>query len=384
MNEPEGETIRMCFRPTRHSDRLPWSGLPWSGLAARAVCAAVVVFAAGCTQLDLADEFSWPWAEPEPRTPTRMVNTWTDTVLQQPGKPGVRGFGGRIMFFEDGREKPIKVDGTLTVYAFDDADPDPNKPPEKKYLFLADQLPKHYSKSKVGHSYSFWLPWDDAGGYERQIGLVVRFEDREGKVVMSPVAHKTLPGRQPVPKAEDDPAGTISRLDESAVGHVRQVAHQEPIQPARENRARMKTTTIELTSSFAERLAAASKAQSAEGAQANTPTERTGTADLAEAPVTAESQAERSTGSSESPEEPPEPSSADSSSEPASARPSRSAHPAHSRFQAPEAAGGEPASSLLRCRPRPARWPSPLPRTPRPKQFQHSLGSTPADSSGGN
>src|SRR5262245_38063622 len=63
---------------------------------------------------------TWPFHdenEPEEGTPTRMVVTWTDTVLNQAGQKPQRGFGGRIMFYEREDKKPIVVDGQLVVYA---------------------------------------------------------------------------------------------------------------------------------------------------------------------------------------------------------------------------------------------------------------------------
>jgi len=362
----------MSARPTRQPRRVPAGTL-----LARAVCAAVLVLlaGAGCSQLDLRQ--SMPWSEPEPETPARMVDTWTDTVLWQPGKAGVRGFGGRIMFFQRDDEDPIVVDGTLTVYAFDDDDPDPDKPPAKKYIFLAEKLPGHYSESKVGHSYSFWLPWDDVGGPERQIGLITRFEDKEGKVVMSKVAHKILPGKKVTPGAEEPRnAGAISGLDYEASGTVRQVTHEEPmVASPKKSSARMKTTAIALSPSFAKRLAAASESQAESdpavkpGNQA--PEDDSSTSEEGQPPATAVSQAGRSAGSNDSRGE-------------LAADASRSARPERSRFPAQKATSDEQAYGPFRTRPRPARWPFPLPRTPRPERFRRASATTPAGESAAN
>ncbi len=320
---------------------------------------------------------SWPWSEPKPETPARMVDTWADTVLWQPGKAGVRGFGGRIMFFQEDDEEPIVVDGTLTVYAFDDDDPDPDKPPAKKYLFPAEKLPSHYSESKVGHSYSFWLPWDDIGGPERRIGLITRFEDKEGKVVMSKVAHKILPGKKVTPGAEEPRnAGAISGLDYEASGTVRQVTHEEPmVAPPKKNSARMNTTTIELTPSFARRLAAASESQAESDPAAKpgikAPDEEHGTSEGGLPPATADSQAGRSAGSNDLPGE-------------LAADASRSARPEPSRFPAQKATSDEQAYGPFRTRPRPARWPFPPRRTPRPERFRRASATTPAGESAAN
>ena len=74
------------------------------------------------------------------------------------------------------RDEPIKVDGTLTVYVFDETNRDPNNVrPDRKYVFTKEQFPSHYSKSKFGHSYSVWIPWDEAGGEQKEISMIVRF-----------------------------------------------------------------------------------------------------------------------------------------------------------------------------------------------------------------
>ncbi len=111
------------------------------------------------------------------------------------GKTGVRGFGGRVMFYTRNQKESIKVEGTLTVYAFDDSKKHfQNSNPDRKYVFLPDQLEDHYSKSDIGHSYSIWIPWDEVGGDQKQISLIARFEPKEGTTIMTESSRKLLPG----------------------------------------------------------------------------------------------------------------------------------------------------------------------------------------------
>ena len=116
------------------------------------------------------------------------------------------------MFYEGKNEDPVKVEGLLVVYAFDETDRDPaNAKPDRKYVFLPDQLPKHYSKSKLGHSYSVWLPWDQVGGMQKDISLIVRFEPKEGPVSLSARNRGAgaIAGHAPAQKRQaafDDPA----------------------------------------------------------------------------------------------------------------------------------------------------------------------------------
>jgi len=150
----------------------------------------------GCAPLDF-HKMRFPWQDkPDDfQSPERVVAFWTDTVLHQPNQPAIRGFGGRVFFYGDADSKPIEVDGTLSIYAFDAEQVDPDRQrPEKKFVFPADQLQAHLSQAALGPSYSVWLPWDGVLGPKRNISLVVRFEGREGGIVISEPINKLLPG----------------------------------------------------------------------------------------------------------------------------------------------------------------------------------------------
>jgi hypothetical protein len=145
---------------------------------------------------------TWPFRDkdqPQEGTPVRMVGTWTDTILTKQGQKPQRGFGGRIMFYEKDEDKPILVDGQLVVYAFDETgrDPTDNKP-TRRYVFPAEQIPQHMSKSEIGASYSFWLPWDEAGGPRTQVSLICRFEPTDGPIITSEQTKHLLPGTVPM------------------------------------------------------------------------------------------------------------------------------------------------------------------------------------------
>ncbi len=149
----------------------------------------------------------WPFnTKDKPGKPDKIVALWSDTILTQAGQPPIRGFGGRLMFYEGKNEEPIKVEGMLTVYAFDETDRDANNArPDRKYVFTPQQFPLHYSKSKIGHSYSVWLPWDEVGGPSKEFTLIVRFQPKEGAVAVSDPCRQLLPGRT-VPSRTKAPA----------------------------------------------------------------------------------------------------------------------------------------------------------------------------------
>jgi hypothetical protein len=102
------------------------------------------------------------------------------------------------MFYDAEDDKPILVDGQLVVYAFDEAGraPTDNKP-TRRYVFPPDQVARHMSENDMGASYSFWLPWDEAGGPKAEISLICRFEPKGGAVVTGEQTRHILPGSIP-------------------------------------------------------------------------------------------------------------------------------------------------------------------------------------------
>ncbi|MGH7134580.1 MAG: hypothetical protein ACREHD_02505 [Pirellulales bacterium] len=151
------------------------------------------------------------------RRPLRMVAFWTDTVRTADGQPAMRGFGGRLMFFDREHGKSVKVAGTLAIYAFDESKSEEgdNPRPDRKYVFTAEQLASHYSKSELGHSYSVWIPWDSVGGEAKEIGLICRFTPVEGGAVVSDQIRQALPGTTPT-AAPTTGAVSIQRFDTGA------------------------------------------------------------------------------------------------------------------------------------------------------------------------
>lgn len=319
----------------------------------------------GCSEMfDFRKDWKIPGVtEPRPQTPTRLADFWTDDVLTQPNQPPVRGFGGRIMFYVDENSKPCAVAGTVTIMAFDATENDPTKAtPCRQYVFKADELSKHYSKSKLGHSYSFWLPWDEVGGPERQVTLMVRFQAKTGESIVSTPSRQTLSGtaaagkpanRLTVTKSRDNPIQPPAAATEG----VQQISYEEPVastDPAKPKETDpLSTVTIDLPPAFAQSL----------GPNGNekTPAPQTTMSpqDVKAAPTGAVRAAKTSAESN-------------ASSETASNAASR-------HFPARKNTFGQPRADTIRKTQMPANWQSPLPSTPRPKKSSDA----PSDNSEG-
>ncbi len=182
------------------------------------LAACLSVCATGCTMMAAG---TLPFAkkkQPEYQTPRQIVPVWSDTVLHQPGEPATRGFGGRLMFYGEDKHKAILVDGTLVVYAWDDSKGSMERAPDCKYVFPSETLHTHYSESRLGHSYSFWVPWDAAGGPLQRLTLISRFVSNEGTELTATPAHVVLQGpgdSSPFPN-ELAKANTLSDQSENA------------------------------------------------------------------------------------------------------------------------------------------------------------------------
>lgn len=152
----------------------------------------------GCaTEFDLRKAIPWETGKDGKfESPMQVATFWTDAVQNSANKDkGTRGFGGRLYFYGRDPNKPVKVKGTLVVYAFDESNRDPNNVvPDRKYIFPPEQFQMKYDKTNLGNSYSIWLPWDDVGGEQKQISLIVRFTSDKGEMVSSDESKEVLPG----------------------------------------------------------------------------------------------------------------------------------------------------------------------------------------------
>lgn len=211
----------------------------------------VTCMVCGCSTFDLSKKIPWMDTD-QVSQPTKMTTLWTHTVLNTSGQKSVRGFGGRIMFHGKENEKPIRVEGTLIVYAFDETNK-PSSTPERKYVFTPEQFEKHYSRSKIGHSYSIWVPWDEVGGPPRKISLLAKFEPVGGAAVMSDNAQQMLPGIAPLPY--DDPADEAN----PEAAEIQQAGYQQPAKSRSKGRSTNEritdgSDTIDLPPSFIRRM----------------------------------------------------------------------------------------------------------------------------------
>lgn len=358
-----------------------------AGIVAAIFCAAISVhFLAGCsTPLNISKSFPWSKSDDKPVAPTEMTVIWTDTTLNQVGRPSVRGFGGRLMFYHKDDKTPVKVDGRVTVFAFDETEEkDTNPAPAKKFVFNQDQLPQHYSESKLGHSYSIWLPWDEVGGPPRQISLMVRFEPEKGPAVVSENSRQLLPGILQDGSKTERFANSKASNRKEAWHHVpenksgiQQVGHEvaeerwasDYSQAAPEEKPSLETITIDVPHTFAEQHFSRSGETGNKSGETGAGQNESGVIDLNATPPSGNNwQLPTTNGTAAGTASP----AASAAAAPGAEQ--RGAPQAHSSRYAPQVRKApelRPRSDRLRKQPFRASWPSRLPETPRSDQSGH-------------
>ena len=242
---------------------------------------------AGCQSIDLGkmkDVATSPFAKKEPKvetsefaTPHKMVAVWSDAVYTEPGAPSVRGFGGRLYFY-DQQNEPISVEGQLVVYGYDDSLPgQQEETPSRKFVFTPEQLTTHFTPSDLGASYSVWIPWDEAGGERKSISLLPVFRATSGRVVMAQQSVNVLPGKAPAEELVNRKGHFTDLPGQRTGGVVQPVSFEENaadalpgsgrvdpnswqqdhmFQPSGVPERQLRTTTIQLPMSVSRRLQA--------------------------------------------------------------------------------------------------------------------------------
>lgn len=194
----------------------------------------LAVVVSGCQPL-MNKKSMIPWGGKKKETkvvPDRILAVWTDTVLHQQGQTGVRGFGGRVYFYEKDNTDPIEAEGSLAVYAFDaEDDAIDSQKPLRKFVFTPEQLASHMSKTSIGPSYSIWLPWSSVGDPPQKLSLITRFEGVDGGTTISDPVIKLLPGvakKSDSQRKSPDPTIDKSPVKFSVDQGVQQASFTEP------------------------------------------------------------------------------------------------------------------------------------------------------------
>ncbi len=187
--------------------------------------------------------------------PNSVAVVWSTAVMEKEASRPTRGFGGMVTFYGKDKKKPVRVDGQLTIYAYENLSHEhDDSTPDRKYIFKPEQLETHYGEGPVGPSYSIWVPWDEAGGERQEIGLIVRFDSAEGQTVMGKPTHNVLAGAKVTKKSKPAKTNLAAKGSATKDNNVEQVCYLPPVdgqaRPERPKASgpRMQTMTVSVPS----------------------------------------------------------------------------------------------------------------------------------------
>ena len=219
-----------------------------------------VLILSGCTTMKSLPKVPLiPGQDDKPQQPETIVGMWSDMVVHQSDGRAVRGLGGRLTFYTNKGSKPVRVDGTLVVYGFEEqGDPQTKVKPDKKFIFTPEQFARHYEKSALGHSYTVWIPWDEAQGPQKEVSVIVRFTPKDGQLVVGQPTRHVLPGPSSASQIADGRNTRSGSSRGGAESGVRPVSYEPSAGSGRGVPAgaeaagtKIETTTIPLPPDFA-------------------------------------------------------------------------------------------------------------------------------------
>lgn len=106
-----------------------------------------------------------------------------------------RGFAGQVFFVTGESPTPAKVDGSVTVWVFDDqGTPEQQAKAIHKFEFPAETWKVHAHKTMLGMSYSVFIPYTRPGRHHANCTLRVRYTSRDGSYLDSEMVNVELDG----------------------------------------------------------------------------------------------------------------------------------------------------------------------------------------------
>ncbi|WP_437186997.1 hypothetical protein SH668x_000371 [Planctomicrobium sp. SH668] len=159
-------------------------------LSILACCLAV---SSGCQMLNISKIGDLPSAD-STHPVVEIVTVWQPGEGNFNGLP-TRGFAGQIMFFAMGEKSPVKVNGSVRIYVFDNVGtPEEQEKPIDEFEFDAASFQTFLAPTNLGASYQLFIPYTRKGTHLANCQLRVRYTPEDGSKVYSKMAAITLAG----------------------------------------------------------------------------------------------------------------------------------------------------------------------------------------------
>jgi hypothetical protein len=128
-----------------------------------------------------------------------------------------RGFAGQIMFFKPGRDVPVRVDGDVRIYVFDDQGTiEEQSRPLHQFDFPSAAWQTFVHDTNLGPAYQVFIPYTRKGRNYTECAVRVRFTAQDRLPVYSKMASVALPGRKNTGDAPQNAANVEPPATETA------------------------------------------------------------------------------------------------------------------------------------------------------------------------
>jgi hypothetical protein len=190
---------------------------------------ALLPLLAGCTSLDLnLAEFG--------REIDQTGSVGDIVCLWEPaegvGMDGLptRGFAGQILFFAKGGAEPVKVNGDVRIYVFDDQGTEEEQTrPLHEFNFPPDAWNIYRAHTNLGTAYQVFVPYTRKGGMQANCALRVRLAAADRVPVYSKIANVALPGRV-VPTKDTAVSAPLTQATDAAGPDLEALIKQAAVQ----------------------------------------------------------------------------------------------------------------------------------------------------------
>ncbi|HWL08159.1 MAG TPA: hypothetical protein VNQ76_07140 [Planctomicrobium sp.] len=183
--------------------------------------ALTLMLSVGCQQMFLQPVSAWKRIKQESLPIASAEHPVYEVIcMWEPGEGTgldglpARGFVGKIMFFAHGINPPVRVNGDVRIYLFDDhGTQEEQQHPIHQFNFDDKAFQTFLTESNLGAAYQLFIPYTRSGTQRATCSLRIRLTSPDSKPVYSKMGTLILPGS--TPRAPDLPVGEKSiKVDE--------------------------------------------------------------------------------------------------------------------------------------------------------------------------
>jgi len=168
--------------------------------AVRTALTLLLMLTTGCQSAFLIPHDKWHKVP----TPSDEHPVYEIICLWEPGEGTgmdglpARGFLGQLMFFAHGIASPVRIQGPVRIYVFDDqGTAEEQQRPIHEFNFCEEAFNEFLAESNIGAAYQFFIPYSRKGSHRAVCSLRVRYTPEHGQPVYSKMGSVILAGTSP-------------------------------------------------------------------------------------------------------------------------------------------------------------------------------------------